>query len=683
MRRRVERGQAIVLIALMMSVLVGFIALAINTSQILDARRVLTDSVDAASVAAADALQFKTIGSSPDWKGAERVAINLFETNNRLYSGESCSFNVPPPSPATTTCSWSQGYQLTIKASDLGKDGESFVLSANGPPIGIAFAVLNGLSTVSVSSSSISNSNSGNLAVSPTLAGLSQAGCNSVTGAIPLSITNGTISVKVIGDSASNGTFNIESGSTLSSVGDVLTGCAPPTNATNITYSCYPTGAPPPCGAGSNASTANYFPNPAYPAPPAPSGTVGFSSANVVLGPGIYTIDPYFGSAAPTCYFLNGGVYEWQNGMTVNQGLISNELKPPDEPAYDSNTNRSLHQFWDDNGASCGSPAGGSSSCSVVVFTGCSVSLGSGNSPMKGITNGTWSVVVTSIQTATYNGSSSLRESAPSMCHQISISGSDKTLAVTVSNVPGATGYNVYAAPPSGGGCAGPFGLVQPSSITNNAAETQPSSGGSLGTAGGSWDNTTLFTGWTPKLSAPPDTMEAYSPDSEVAPWNGSLTLPNQSPARATYPAGDRANENYCATSSGASTACPAAVTPGAVVMYLTNNSCLTIKSNLLAVSSGGVGGDAYLFSGYQYGWMLNYEPSSTTCGNTWRGFVNTAAIGLSYTPGAAFSIASSSGFSSYTGGVIAQSILIQSASGLLIDFKQDYAPTANARLTG
>ncbi|HEY8739789.1 MAG TPA: hypothetical protein VIN56_04275 [Candidatus Dormibacteraeota bacterium] len=500
-----------------------------------------------------------------------------------------------------------------------------------------------------------------------------------MTGTTPLSISTGTNPLTVIGDSLSNGTFNVGSLSALHSAGDVLTGCAAPTNAGNISYYCYPSGTANPCSgsdvAGSNASIANSFADPAYPAPTA-SSSVGFTSANVILQSGIYTTDPSFGSSSATCYFLPGGVYEWQAGMTVNQGIISNELKPPDEPVYNDNTTRQAHQFWDDNGATCGSPAGGSAGCTVTTFTGCSISLGSSTFAGQGIANGNWSVVVTSLRTAVYNGVSFPRESAPSMCHTTDISGPDKTLTVTVANVPGATGYNVYASPPGGGGCAGPFGLVAVNSISNGSTETQ----GALGTSTGSWNKLTLPTSpqWTPDVNAAPDTAKAYPPSSETAPWNGSSTLPNQGPARGTSPAGDRANQNHCATSAGATATCPAAVTPGAVVMYLTNNSCLNIKNNLF-----GSGGDAYLSSGYQYGWILNYEPPATTCANTWRGIVNTAAIGLSYTPGAAFNVVGSAGFSSFTGGVIASTILIQSAPGLLINFNKDYAPTPNARLTG
>jgi len=218
-------------------------------------------------------------------------------------------------------------------------------------------------------------------------------------------------------------------------------------------------------------------------------------------------------------------------------------------------------------------------------------------------------------------------------------------------------------------------------SINYTGTQTQ----GSLGSVSFGFDSTYLPSGWAPDVNASADTVKAYPPSSETSPWNGSTTLPNQGPARGTTgTGGDRANQNHCATTAGVSAVCPSGVTPGAVVMYLVNNTCFNVVSNLLPAGVGGVGGDAHLFSGYQYDWLLNYEPAATTCSNVWRGFVASAPIGLTYTPGAAVNIAGAAGFSSYTGGVIAGTITIQSASNLLIDFSKSFAPApGGTRLTG
>ena len=51
---RSQRGQAIVLIALMMAVLIGFVALAIDSARAFDARRILQDATDAGALAFAE-----------------------------------------------------------------------------------------------------------------------------------------------------------------------------------------------------------------------------------------------------------------------------------------------------------------------------------------------------------------------------------------------------------------------------------------------------------------------------------------------------------------------------------------------------------------------------------------------------------------------------------------------------
>ena len=136
-RRQSERGQAIVLIALMMAVLVGFVALAIDSARAFDGRRVLQDSVDAAALAAAESYQ-----NGVSWSASQTNAVQLFERDNRLYSGESCVpgvFGTPtvgsPGTPVTTTCtpSGGSGYVLTLSAADNGPAGQTFALSATRP----------------------------------------------------------------------------------------------------------------------------------------------------------------------------------------------------------------------------------------------------------------------------------------------------------------------------------------------------------------------------------------------------------------------------------------------------------------------------------------------------------------------------------------------------------------------
>ena len=484
-------------------------------------------------------------------------------------------------------------------------------------------------------------------ALTPALAGLSEAGCFGTGGTTPLNISTSTTPyLTVIGDVVSNGAASLGASSFLHIGGDLLTRCAAPTNAANVTYECWPSGSTPACGAGnvqgSLRSTTNHFADPGYLAPP----TTGLVTQptpldNVVLSPGIYTIDPQFGSSRTACYFLPGGVYEWQAGLTINGGLVSNELKPPSEPGTNP-------PFWQLSG---GNHCEGQLATRITP-----VAEDQGLAPA-----GNWPVAVTSLRSAVYNGVSYTRESAPSACTLVNFpgGGADNALVINISNVPGATSYSVYTASPPAT-CAGPLGWV--ASIANGVTErttnlsTCPNTSGgtcSLGAVGGTFEIGTIPDRFTPNPVAPP-TPACLPARAGGQRLQGGTTFPANNHARAAYPSGDRANENLCATAAGTETACPAAVTPGAVVMALTNGSCLNVTA----------GGDAHLFSGYQYNWVLNYEPLATTCSNTWQGRFNSAPIGMSYTPGASFRFVGSNASQTRSfGGVVAASILLQSVN--------------------
>ena len=693
--RRTQRGQAIVLIALMMGVLIGFVALAIDSARAFDSRRIMQDAVDNAALAAAEYYQ----NNPGAWSGAESAAGAEFSMDNRVYTSRSCSPGLVEPTPGapgtplTMTCTYgTTSYQLTISAEDDGPAGQTFALTGQTTIDLTLMQVLGQAPTIPVRATGAATSS--DQALTPALAGLSSAGCLGTSGN-SVNVTNTpSPGVTVVGDVVADGNLNIGSASYAQVAGNVLTRCAVPTDPYHhLTYYCWPGGAAPVsgvCTASNNVlgrllSTGNHLADPGYVAPAAPA-QVGFNASNVVLPPGTYTSDPNFGSGAATCYFLKGGVYDWEAGMTVNQGIISNELKPPDEPS---------HQFWNDNGANC-----------AGTFTPSAASSGSG------IAIGTWAVEVTSVRYDTYNSVQFLRESAPSMCKTVSI-GTNEKLAVSITNVPGASYYNVYVSPPGDGGCAGGnFGLVSALSITNSTTESQPALGGSLGSSSGNWDSgpSELPSAWAPQANAPWDSAKAYPPDSETTAWGGSPSLPGQNAARGTTstggvscssgasPApgcGDHANENSCATAAGASAVCPGAVTPGGVEMYATNAGCFNLKNSNPGFGSG-TGGDAYLFSGYQYDWLLNYVPSSTTsCTNTatranvWDGEVNSAAIGMTYSPGVAFNIQGYAGFYGYMGGIVAYSISINQVTStpptpLTLDFSKNYAPApGGTRLTG
>src|SRR3979490_3031278 len=212
---------------------------------------------------------------------------------------------------------------------------------------------------------------------------------------------------------------------------------------------------------------------------------------------------------------------------------------------------------------------------------------GNGGSSM-----GTWGGKLTSVRVDTYAGTNYPRESAPSRCVSFTVR-TVNNIRLEVSNVPGATSYNIYV---SSNGCSSPFGfaynLPVASTVQNSDTSGCPfGNGNGQGNDNGNGNgnsnsNCTLGVEALtvpaivlpslplPNLFAPPGTGGAYPPDGEQAPL--AAGLPNQNPNRAVPPAGDRGNENHCAITTGANATCPAPTTPGAVVYYIPTGSCLT-----------------------------------------------------------------------------------------------------------
>jgi len=395
--------------------------------------------------------------------------------------------------------------------------------------------------------------------------------------------------------------------------------------------------------------------DPGYPAPNVIGGSQAAPGSNVVLSPGLYAADPNFNNGL--CYFLSTGVYEWQAGYTNAGALVSNELRPPDEPDND-NDEPASQQLWDTGKADCA----GSFQVSAV-----------GGSALQ---TGTWAVEVTSTRTDVYGGTSYSRESAPSYCRTVTI-GASQAIKVQISNVPGATGYNVYFDPPPTSGCRGQFGfggsIAVTGPVTNTSTSSCPSFSGScsLGNESAVFDASVLGALFVPN-NAPPGVLGAYPPDPELQPQGSNMV--DQSPPRATPPAGDRADENQCDTVGGVQVGCPAAITPGAVEFYIPSGGCLNATNK----------GDNYLFGGYQFDWVLIDEPLANTCSNSLGASSDSAYIGLIYLPGAAVTVNKAATFrTDVTGGIMADTVTF---TGHLpsIEFDPDYAPAPPAsRIAG
>jgi len=649
MRRR-QRGQAIVLIAIMVAVLVGMAALAIDGSRAYALRRDLQAALDAAVLAAGD--NYQRTSSFP---AAEAAASRIFGTNLRLYSNPSCSpgYLTPGAAPVTITCTFSDGTVLVQVVSEAGPAGVAFSLSATRS-LTLQFArILTNGTTAQVSATG--GSSVGNMLYQPTLAALSPAGCGGVPGSA-ISIPGATLTV--IGDVVSSGAISVAGSAVVG--GDTYARCQ--ASVPNLTSVCYPSGNSPPCTypdvLGAVKSGYSYS-DPQYPPPVVLGGSQPRPGNNVIIAPGSYAVDPAFPSG--TCYFLAGGVYRWSAGYTNNNAFVSNELRPPDEPRYDTNTQIAPHQFWNGDGVNC------AGSAQVTAVTG-----------PNPVSNGTWALELTSTRTAVFNGVWYSRESAPSICYVTFVNGATRNIQVRVSNVPGATAYNIYVAP--SGSCNGPFGLAETLSVSgtpmNNSTVGCPvytGSGCSLGNEGLTLDSTDLGPSFTPNAAAAPGTFEAYPPAPESAPLRSNL--PNEVANRAAPPAGDLANENQCNALSGALTTCPGAITPGAVVFYIPSGGCL----------NAGAGGDNYFFSGYQYNWLVVYEPGTgnppaNSCANSMAAATDSAFIGLVYTPAASIAIQKASTFrTDESGGIIAYSIGFSGQMPTIIGDPADYGPAPPA----
>jgi hypothetical protein len=644
-----------VLIAIMLAVVVGMVALAIDGSRAYALRRDLQDAVDAAALAASDSLQ-----QTGSYVTAEQAATASFSTNVRQYTSPSCSpgYAAPGGSPLTVTCTYPDGTALTQVVSALGPQGSQFRISATRSlQLQFASILVNGVQpTLGATATAGVN----NLLYAPSIAALSQAGCGGLAGAAITTTSGGTLGV--VGDVVSGGA--ISSAGSVNVAGDVYARCQ--SSVANVSTSCYPSGAGTPCTypdvAGATRSGFRFV-DPNYPPPAVPGASQAAPGTNVVLSPGAYAADPNFLTSA--CNFLSGGAYKWLASYTNHRGFISNELKPPDEPLATDNTMLASKQFWNTNGVNCA----GAYSISAI----------GGSAIPKGM----WAVELTSARSDTYGGVTYKRESAPSICRTVFVD-LGQVVQLQISNVPGATSYGVYVSPPPGQ-CRGPFGLagyipVPGSAQNNSTVGTCPAFTGtscSLGNQTLLIDAPVLGVRFVPNASAPPGTFEAYPPDGETPPLQSAL--PNQNPNRGVPPAGDRANENLCESTSAALAPCRGPITPGAVVFYLPNGSCFNDTN----------GGDNFVFSGYQYNWVVVYEPGAANppanaCSNVLSAAGNSAFIGLIYTPSASMTISSPYTFEAVgTGGVMADTVAF---SGTMpsITYSSSYAPVPPAsRLTG
>jgi hypothetical protein len=146
-------------------------------------------------------------------------------------------------------------------------------------------------------------------------------------------------------------------------------------------------------------------------------------------------------------------------------------------------------------------------------------------------------------------------------------------------------------------------------------------------------------------------------------------------PNRSAPPGGDRGNENQCDTVAGALSTCPDEITPGAVEFYIPAGGCLNSTST----------GDNIIYSGYQYDWVVLYEPGAAnppanTCSNLMGAASDSAFIGLIYIPAASVTVQKAGSLTTdEMGGLIASTITFTGFLPAVIGDPVDYGPIPQA----
>jgi len=727
-QRKLQEGQAIVLIALLILVLFGMLGLAVDSGRSYVDRRDQQAAVDAAALAAGDWYD-NYPDYNPDLAGITiPQATQVYQNNLHLYGPPTV---VPTHDPAyglnssltkdTWTDTWAaQGYQLTITAINTLFNGYQFQFdSTHAFPLAF-MQIFGGPSNVTIVATA--SSIVGNQRQTPALLTLSTQNCaTSLSG-------NGTLTV--LGDVYSNGTACVSSA--LHLAGNCY-GAAGSTCSTALYY-CYnaspgfvPYAANPSCNAGDIQGMpvvpAPSLPDPGYIAP----SQAYYSGAGVFMDRGSYTemtpgqYNSFALSGGAGCYFLDAGVYTWNGGYSSHGGLVSNELKAPNEELWGAGagtTAQAVAPFW------------GAAGC-AGSFTATTVSApGNGMKHQGG--SGNWGIELTAgrydkfidptlgvVQNPCFNSPGCRRESAPSACVQLpTIDANNQGIQITITkNSPGAQYYRAYI---------NPFGCLPYTNPITNLPGTPndfsyvgrylaPGFADTVGNppafgVGPTWTGDLVnvespaypcglyatvsicnityntFNIQSPHLCfAQVRSAGCETPDDETQPQcfqscpPSAATPQENAPMELQYPpytGGDVANENYCVVSPNPgdpNAPCTTAkVTPGAVQFYFPNNTCMDQNG----------GGYTHVFSGEQYNWIVIYSPPGAVCnapgGNKLNGNALTQYIGTIYTPSSSWDILGTDK-APLAGQVICYTAQVTGNGSAGIDFNPNYAPAPPA----
>jgi hypothetical protein len=729
-QRKLQDGQAIVLIALLILVLFGMLGLAVDSGRSYVDRRDQQTAVDAAALAAGDFYD-----NYPDYPDVSATTIpnaeRVYKNNLHLYGPVThVFFNHNPFYGINADLiqdqwidTWAGGYQLTITATNTLFNGYQFEFDSTHQ-FPLAFMqIFGGPPNVTIVASA--GSIVGNQRQTPALLTL-----DSTPGDCAVNM-GGNGQLTVLGDVYSN------SGVCVSSALRLAGNCygAAGAQCSAASYYCYNSTPgfvpyPAPCFPGSGdivgqpVVPAPTLPDPGYTAPSWPyynatSGVQLNRGSYTEMTPGVYNSFPLTGGAG--CYFLDAGIYTWNAGYSSQGGLVSNELKSPNEEVWSAPATPALAATNVPPGNSFWLPAG----CDGA-FTAASVSVPGGYGMKHNAGGGTWGVELTSVRYDTFKdpvitGSSAQlcwgspgcrRESAPSACTEVSTtddtSGPQGINVTITKNAPGAQYYNVYL---DRNGCENPGNPNNFAFAGRYLAPGWIDAGGPPATATG-------VPGWTGVIAngtggycglpvgltvticnvsyGDPNFATTHlcfaqlrapgcqTPDDETKPQCFQSCPPNVStpqenaPMALQYPlggtGGDVANENYCVISpvpGDANAPCTTAkVTPGAVQFYFPNNQCMDQRG----------GGYTHVFSGEQYNWIVIYSPPGASCPviQKLNGNAFTQYIGTIYTPGSSWDILGTDK-APLAGQVICYTANVTGNGSAGIDFNPNYAPAPPA----
>ena len=709
-QRKLQEGQAIVLIGLLILVLFAMLGLAIDSGRSYVDRRDQQTAVDSAALSAGDWYEnYGNLYGSTLPKSKQMYANNL-----HLYSA-------PTSDTITTTfvgansnlqqdteiVQWGS-YTLTIVATNTQFNGYQFGYTSTHQ-LPLAFMQIFGGPTA-VTINATATSIVGNQRQTPALLTLSNGAC-----ALTLS---GAAQLTVLGDVYSNGTACIDSN--LHEAGNCYGAAG--SNCNVAQYYCYNSTPgfipyPPLCNPGDTQGTAVVpapsLPDPGYLAPSVPyyPMAAAYSKLNrgtwTEMSPGTYAGLFHLTGGSASCAFLDAGIYQWAGGYKSDAtgSLLSNELKAPDEELYSAPATGSVAspQFWDMNGVNCA----GHFNLTVVPAPGNGIKHQGGS--------GNWGVELTSVRYDRFLDPTILpnpclavpgcrRESTPSSCKAVStVDGNNSGIDVNVTqNAPGAQYYLVYINPngcdanpnnfsfvgrflapgfTDGGGP--PASAVGPYPSGANVTLVNGVNGWPCGVAGVTICNiaynnmspTNLcFAQTRSQLCQPPDDELGPQCFSNCPPPAGLLSQEN-APMALQYPpytGGDISNENYCVISPNpgdpVAPCATAKVTPGAVQFYFPAGACFDQNAQ----------GATYVFSGEQYNWIVIYQPPGSACADTMNGGASTQFIGTIYSPAADWKI-NGGDRSPLAGQVIAYTAKVSGSAAVGIDFNPNYAPAPPA----